>query len=472
MDPRAFLQFCNDARLLAEDFTYGDAEDICSKLVEDGCDRFDIEHFTIALAKICWYKYKLAPVDTAETFIEDHILPLEREAQEFLVARPWEKASNPYLKHGVIPQQELLHRCYLFYTEEGQPMFFEDFKLFAQDFGVVEGLIGLQELRQLYAQSPREWMSLQDFVALIQACAAHGEVNPLDFLDDLSRHTAMAGVIQWFDAQTNGLPVEIWQNNPQQSMFEPYKPYLDPARKDGPMRLTDQPYLKRHADEVQARPFDSELLPVTSQENSARPRVKKPWDTQLEKRNRIRNRRIRGVVRPKKKAGEGTMRPPSPYVKDPKKEQQDETEAVLEEFCDRHRVDLQLLFDTYGVRDFKNPTTGEVEGIMTGAEFHRLIWDAGMLQSAGHGGLHDDVNGFFKECVGVAYREGMRLSYDRFKVALCRTAELMSRRRNRVQEHEHIVDAVRDLCRDYLTPLCHANFWKEASDLRPDIYIM
>ena len=100
-----------------------------------------------------------------------------------------------------------------------------------------------------------------------------------------------------------------------------------------------------------------------------------------------------------------------------------------------------------------------------------MLWDAGILASKGHGGIHDDVNGFFKECVGGAYREGMRLSYDRFKVTLYRTAEFMSRRRNPVQSHEHIVDAVRDLCRDYLTPLCHALFWKEASDPRPDIYI-
>merc|ERR1711977_498835 len=35
MEPRAFLQFCSDSRLLAEDFTYADAEDITAKLVED-----------------------------------------------------------------------------------------------------------------------------------------------------------------------------------------------------------------------------------------------------------------------------------------------------------------------------------------------------------------------------------------------------------------------------------------------------
>ena len=65
------------------------------------------------------------------------------------------------------------------------------------------------------------------------------------------------------------------------------------------------------------------------------------------------------------------------------------------------------------------------------------------------------------------YRENMRMGYQAFKTMLCRTAELMSRRRNGAQPMEHIVDAVRDLSRDYLTPLCHANFWKEASDGAP-----
>ena len=64
-------------------------------------------------------------------------------------------------------------------------MFFEDFKLFAEDFGIIKGLIDINSLRQLYAVSPREWMSLQDFVALIQACASHGGVSPVDFLDDI-----------------------------------------------------------------------------------------------------------------------------------------------------------------------------------------------------------------------------------------------------------------------------------------------
>ena len=49
------------------------------------------------------------------------------------------------------------------------------------------------------------------------------------------------------------------------------------------------------------------------------------------------------------------------------------------------------------------------------------------------------------------------------KDMLVRTAEHMSKQRNRVKPFDHIVDSVRDLVRDYLQPLCHAHFWKEAS---------
>ena len=118
----------------------------------------------------------------------------------------------------------------------------------------------------------RPWC-LQDFIALIQACASNGGVSPTDFLDDLSRHTAMSAVITWFDAHTNGLPVEMWKQNPQQSAFEPYKPYLDPSRKDEPIRLTDTPYLKSHKEEIRSRPYDSELLPHTAVNNSVRSKV-------------------------------------------------------------------------------------------------------------------------------------------------------------------------------------------------------
>merc|ERR1712216_63330 len=170
IEPRAFLQFVNDSRLLAEDFDYADAEDITAKLVEDGCDRFDLDTFYAALAKIAFYKYKLAPVDSCETLIEDHIIPLEAEAQAYLANHPWEAHEKNPPPHMQVPIPELLRRCYLFYTEEGQPMVFEDFKLFAQDFELVPNHIALDDLRQLFAHSPRPWMNQKDFEVLIDAC--------------------------------------------------------------------------------------------------------------------------------------------------------------------------------------------------------------------------------------------------------------------------------------------------------------
>jgi hypothetical protein len=271
----------------------------------------------------------------------------------------------------------------------------------------------------------------------------------------------MAGVIDWFDAQTNGLPVELWNFHPQQSTFEPFKPYLDPQRKDEPIRITDSSYLQKHSDEVAARPSDSELIPA-KQIKDKRGKNGKPWETQTARRDLARTRKIRGRVPPGKSIDEAN-RSPAPYGKEPIKSHADEAEALLDEMCVKHRVNLQLLFDTYGVRDYTNRNSGANEGVILGGELHRLVWDAGFLASHGHNGVHADVNEYFKECVGSAYRELLKVSFNRFKVMLIRTAELMSKTRNRVQPNEHIVDSMRDLVRDYLSPLCHAHFWQEAS---------
>jgi len=462
MEPRAFLQFCNDSRVLAEDFTYDDAEDICSKLVEDGCSRFTLPQFTVALGKIAWYKYSMAPTDSVETLLEDHVLPLEKEAQAFLAAAPWEHTKDPFLKHSVIPHEELMHRAYLFYTEEGQPMFFQDYKLFAEDFEIVPKCIALDELRQLYAISPREWMSFEDFIALTQACGANNDAVP-EILEEIVQHKSMAGVVEWFDTQTNGLPVDLWRLNPQQSVFEPFKPYLDPARKDEPIRLTDTSYWVTHAAEIAARPADSELLP-SAQQSHTKKTQDKPWAIQVAKRDHARNQRIRGRVAAIPGGSyDPTLRSAAPYGLEPHRHQTEESNRLLEEQCVKHRVNLQLLFDLYGNRDYMNGKTGEKEGMMFGKDLHRLIWDAGILMSHVHKGLHEDVNDYFTECVGAAYREGLKLSFQRFKDMLVRTAEHMSKQRNRVKPFDHIVDSVRDLVRDYLQPLCHAHFWKEAS---------
>jgi len=468
MDPRAFLQFCADSRLLSEDFTYSDAEDIASKFVEDGYDRFDLEVFMMGLSKIGFYKYKLSPEDTAETLLEDHILPLEAEAQDFLARKPWEiAAKNKH--HTTIPSQELIHRAYLFYTEEGRPMLFEDFKLFAQDFDILPNCIAIDELRQLFAMSPREWMSVQDFVALIGACASFRSsegFNMTSFMESLVKHPSMGPVVEWFDSQTNSLPVDNWRFFPQQSTFEPFKPYLDPSRKDEPVRLTETPYTVAHREEVAHRAFDSVLLPsphprtgsVVAQTQGGN---KAPWDAQLARRDAMRNAR-RGVGPPLKSFAVAA-RSPSPYAAEPNKAFSDTASALLDEQCMQHRVNLQLLFDTYGYRDFVSPHTNQKEGIISGAELHKLIWDAGIIASRNRRGVHPDVRDFFKDCVGNMYRETLKLSYTRFHTMLVRTVEMMAKQRHSHQSSEYLMDAARDLVRDYLTPLCHALFWTEAS---------
>lgn len=406
-------------------------------------------------------------------------MPLEAEAQEFLNHKPWE-INKRQKAHTLIPSQELMHRAYLFYTEEGRPMYFEDFQLFAQDFEIVPRCLSMDELRQLYAISPRSWLSVQDFVALISACASfgHKEVHVPSFLEEMVKHKAMGPVVEWFDAQTNGLPADQWRMLPQQSTFELFKPYLDPLRKDEPIRLTDHPYLETHRDEIESRPCDSILLPTphlhaasAGSESEAKGHLhgasrnvsqgkEAPWQAQIDQRNAMRNAKVRGTTAPGK-SWQYANRSPAPYGTEPKVGFSDTATSLLDEFCGKHRVDLQLLFDSYGFRDYEDPVTGEKDGIITGAELHKLIWDAGLIASRGRAGVHPDVRDYYKECVGNVYRETLRLNFFRFKTMLVRTVERMSKARDHVRPEHHVLDAARDLVRDYLAPLCHALFWKD-----------
>lgn len=77
------------------------------------------------------------------------------------------------------------------------------------------------------------------------------------------------------------------------------------------------------------------------------------WQAQTLRRDQARERRIRGRMPPGKSLAE-TYRSPAPYGVEPPKAQTDEAKELLHEMCSKHRVNLQLLFDTYGYRDYSN----------------------------------------------------------------------------------------------------------------------
>lgn len=190
----------------------------------------------------------------------------------------------------------------------------------------------------------------------------------------------------------------------------------------------------------------------------------KPWEKQRLKGDLLRERRIGGKEAPLVKSLEAAVRSPAPYGKEPTKVAAGASLQLLEEFCELNRVNLTLLFDTYGFRNYVNEDNVK-EGVITGGELHRFIWDAGMLGVKGRVGISPkvaDVDKFFERCVGSVYRESVRVSFDRFKSMLVRCAEEMSAQRNGVHPEKHMTDSCRDLVRDYLVPLCNANFWTES----------
>merc|ERR1711934_491636 len=57
-----------------------------------------------------------------------------------------------------------MHRVYLFYTEPGKPMFWEDFRLFCQDFGISPDMIPVQEVAEVFHSIPTRHLSFDDFM--------------------------------------------------------------------------------------------------------------------------------------------------------------------------------------------------------------------------------------------------------------------------------------------------------------------
>eukprot|EP00656_Telonema_subtile_P012655 TRINITY_DN16387_c0_g1_i2.p1 TRINITY_DN16387_c0_g1~~TRINITY_DN16387_c0_g1_i2.p1 ORF type:complete len:263 (-),score=69.42 TRINITY_DN16387_c0_g1_i2:61-849(-) len=151
-----------------------------------------------------------------------------------------------------------------------------------------------------------------------------------------------------------------------------------------------------------------------------------------------------------------TLRAPAPYSREPSARDAQYASNLLDALCRTHRVDLQLLFDTYGQREADHG-----RGVITGDDLHQLVWDAGLIGQGNRLGVTKSVNAFFEKCVGNGFRDNLRVSFDRFRVMLIRAAEWMAALRDHAQPQKMMEFSTTDLVRDYLGPLVHAKFWKE-----------
>jgi len=473
MDPRAFVQFVNDARILAEDFTMFDAEDITRKLVEDGYTRLPLPAFYIALAKIAFYKYRLAPRDSAETLIEDHILPLEGEAVSYMRNHGARLAQCPHPEdlRKTMNHSEMMHRVYLFYTEQGKPMFWEDFRLFLQDFEIAPAQLTLEQAAHLFHQHPDRMLNFEDFfgptlqsiVQMISGAPGYGayagnEQLWFSWLESLRSEGPMLEAMRWYD-DTYGKDAP--HNRKKHDEDHVGLKREDPTRKDQPVRPAHEytKYEKKAAggnkkgarlDAHSANPWSESILPGPDR---LRNQGHNPFVDELKERQRSMKK-----SEPINKSKSHTLRGPSPYHVEPQQWDADYADHLLTQTCAAHRVDLQLLFDTYGQRDADSG-----RGVIIGDNLHQLVWDAGLIGQGHRLGVTHSVNEFFEKCCGNAFRDNVRISFERFRIMLIRVAEWMATMRDHAHAQKMIDFAMTDLVRDYLVPLVHAKFWQEYS---------
>eukprot|EP00658_Telonema_sp_P-2_P012375 TRINITY_DN14713_c0_g1_i1.p1 TRINITY_DN14713_c0_g1~~TRINITY_DN14713_c0_g1_i1.p1 ORF type:complete len:588 (-),score=87.43 TRINITY_DN14713_c0_g1_i1:436-2100(-) len=463
MDPRAFIQFIVDSRLLAEDFTMFDAEDICRKLVEDGYQRFPLPAFWIGLAKIAFYKYRLSPQDSAETLIDDHILPLEGEAVSFMLHHGPRLTETPHPQdlRMNMSHHEMMHRVYLFYTEPGKPMFWDDFRLLCNDFQISPDQMSMDDAAQIFHSVPTRHLTFEDFMGpvlsqVVTCLSGDHQAGPrtimatpdayAQFMESLRGAPSMQAAMDWYD--------DVYGKNAphRRKARENHVGILkeDESRKDQPVRPAKE---YREPEEQAKYKFKSTKHAILPGPDVLRNQGNNPFLSELKERQRAIQ-----LTEPVRQSGSHShsKRAPAPYGREPHARDAQHASMVLQALCQGHRVDLHLLFDTYGRRD-----ADKGRGVILGDDLHQLVWDAGLIGQGHRLGVTKSINAYFEKCVGSGFRGNLPVSYERFQVMLVRTGEWMAAMRDHAHPNDNIDFAMEDLVRDYLVPLAHAKFWKE-----------
>lgn len=392
---------------------------------------------------------------------------------------------------------EMMHRVYLFYTEQGKPMFWDDFRLFLQDFEIAPSQITLQQAAEVFHRQPDRMLTfeeffgpvLQELVAMVsgvhvrapaqlmaEEMAAHGHYgygypdgHPVmreqyqgnylhlwqSWLESIRDSGAMSEAMRWYD-DTYG------KDAPQNRRED--KDHVgiirqDPTRKDQPIRAAHE-YTEYKADVKGGNKFgytkDAHTHKLSGESimpgpDKLRNQGHNVFLDELKERQRSMKK-----MEPMNKSKSHTLRGPSPYHVEPEQWDADYADYLLNRTCAAHRVDLQLLFDTYGQRDADSG-----RGVILGEDLHQLVWDAGLIGQGHRLGVTHSVNVFFEKCCGNAYRDNLRVSFERFRIMLIRVAEWMATLRDHAHAHKMIDFAMTDLVRDYVVPLVHAKFWQE-----------
>jgi Ca2+-binding EF-hand superfamily protein len=367
MRPRMFHKMVRDAGLLSQEFTHDNAVHILEEAKPEHRPRLSREHFDTALVLICKNKFsQQAAVDAVTALLENHIVPLDQDNLRFGADY---HIHHPQVVDIAYEYDDFLRFIYFYYTQESRMMRFEDFMLFAEDFGVAPDQIEPTDLGHIFQTSGNVvrtgHLSYHEFVVCLSRCAlraggssAMHAVN--DFLERLVASDAYAGIEQWH----RSLEWAPHAPNPQ----------------DWAMYKADAP----------------------TRSQSPRARSKSPA-------GKARGGQEDRVATPAKRS-------PSPYSRSAQAWEgalSSDSLSLLFQSSAQYNVDISMLFTQYA--------TGAAE--MSASQFYQFAWDAQLIDNSA------DVDNFFLMAVGSHYRGALRISPDRFNAALVRVFENLASQR-------------------------------------------
>jgi hypothetical protein len=363
MRPRMFHKLVRDAGLLTAEFTHDDAVAILEDAKPEHRPRISREHFDTALVLICGKKFhSMQALDAVTNLLENHIVPLDQDNLRFGADY---HIHHPQVVDIAYEYDDFLRFIYFYYTQESRMMRFEDFMLFAEDFGVTPEQIEPTDLGHIFQTSGNVvrtgHLSYHEFVVCLSRCAlraggssAMHAVN--DFLERLVASDAYAGIEQWHRSLE----------------WAPHAP----------------------------NPQDWAMYSAQSPTRSQSPRARS---------SQVRGKDDGRVSTP-------SQRSPSPYSRSAQAWEgalSSDSLTLLYQSCGQYNVDVGMLFSQYA--------TGAAE--MSASQFYQFAWDAQLIDNSA------DVDNFFLMAVGSHYRGSLRISPDRFNAALVRVFENLASQR-------------------------------------------
>lgn len=206
MRARMFHKLVSDAGLIADDFSFDDTVRVLEEAKPHHCPRMSRQQFDEALVLVCARKFhSMQTSDAVAYMFEHHIVPLDRGNfsgdADYLGS-----IQHPQVVDIAYEYDDFVRFIYFYYTQQAQLMSFDDFMLFAEDFGVAPMQINPNELGLIFQSAGSVvrggCLSYHEFVVCLSRCAlraggssATRAVN--DFFERVVASDAYAGIERW-----------------------------------------------------------------------------------------------------------------------------------------------------------------------------------------------------------------------------------------------------------------------------------